>query len=134
MTMSEATAPTSPALEAPTIPPVTVKLLLARINARLALLRSWLSHDHRDEPFWWARRMTASAAQRERLALKPLANLFHIERATRRSRLHGTQFKSLDEQRAWLDGEHHFGCQTRELVGLPSHIFNLQLLRGAISS
>jgi len=76
---------------------------LARINHRIVLLRTWLSHDHGDEPFWWARRTTAPRSQRERHELRPLANLLHIERATARGRLHGKQFETLEHQRAWLD-------------------------------
>lgn len=92
---TESTAPASEPL-------LDTKLLLSRVNARLALLRGWLSHDHLDEPWWWARRTTAPNAQRERLALRPLANLLHVERATSRRRLHGTRFSNLDTQAAWL--------------------------------
>lgn len=83
-------------------PLLDTKLVLARINARLALLRTWLSHDHRDEPTWWARRTTPPQLQREQLHLRPLAHLLHVERATSHGRLHGTQFKNLDEQATWL--------------------------------
>jgi hypothetical protein len=69
---------------------------------RIALLRSWLSHRHDDEPFWWARQLTAPRAQADRERLRVLANLLHVERATDRNRLHGTRFATLDEQRAWL--------------------------------
>ena len=79
-----------------------VKLVLARVNARLGLLRGWLSHDHLDEPTWWARRTTAPQVQRERLHLRSYANLLHVERATPRGRLHGTRFKDLAEQAKWL--------------------------------
>lgn len=79
------------------------RVLLARINARLALLREWLSHHHGDEPYWWARQTTPAAAQRERLFLRPTATQLHVERATSRGRIHGTWFASLDEQRAWLE-------------------------------
>ncbi|HEY6038551.1 MAG TPA: hypothetical protein VIV58_29920 [Kofleriaceae bacterium] len=66
------------------------------------LLRGWLSHDHGDEPYWWARRTTAPRCQQERHLLRPLANLLHVERATSRGRLHGGQFETLEAQRAWL--------------------------------
>jgi hypothetical protein len=89
-------------LESP-VPALDTKTVLARINERIVLLRTWLSHDHRDEPYWWARRMTAALAQRERHQLRPIANLLHVERATARHRRHGTQFASVEEQRAWLE-------------------------------
>jgi hypothetical protein len=75
---------------------------LARINHRLALLRAWLSHDHQDEPFWWARRMTAPTAQRERLLLQRSAHLMHVERAASRGRIHCAAFADLEAERAWL--------------------------------
>lgn len=86
-------------MDNPTLDP---KTLLAHVNARLAMLRGWLSHDHRDEPYWWARRTTAPRVQVERLALRWIANLLHVERAAARGRIHGTRFATLDEQRAWL--------------------------------
>lgn len=79
------------------------RVLLARTNARLALLREWLSHHHGDEPYWWARRTTPAAVQRERLQLRPLATRLHVGRATARGRIHGTWFQTLDEQKAWLE-------------------------------
>lgn len=94
--------------------PLSTKLVLARINARLALLRSWLSHDHTDEPYWWARRTTVPAIQRERLALRPIANLLHVERATSRGRIHSAQFETLDEQRAYLAERERTLLQLRE--------------------
>ena len=75
---------------------------LARLDHRLALLRTWLSHDHGDEPFWWARRTTAPAAQRERLSLQRYAHLIHVERAASRGRIHCAAFETLDGERAWL--------------------------------
>ena len=93
--MTDALVSTPPTLE--------IKTLLARINERIVLLRTWLSHDHGDEPYWWARRISAPRAQQERHALRPFANLLHVERATSRGRLHGNQFATLEEQRAWLD-------------------------------
>jgi hypothetical protein len=79
-----------------------IKTLLARINQRLVMMRIWLSHDHGDEPYWWARNTTAPRLQQERQTWRAYANLIHVERATSRGRLHGTRFKNLDEQRAWL--------------------------------
>ena len=95
--MDNATAP------APVPEPIDqLRASLARINHRLALLRGWLSHDHGDEPFWWARRTTAPAAQRERLALQRHAHLMHVERATAHGRIHCAAFETLEAQRAWL--------------------------------
>ena len=101
------------AAEQPT-PALDAKTLLARINQRIALLRSWISHDHLDEPFWWARAITAPNAQRERQRLRGYAHLLHVERATSRGRLHGTQFATLDDQRAWL--------AKHETTGLPCDV------------
>lgn len=100
-------------------PILTTKLLLARVNQRIALLRGWLSHDHHDEPYWWARELTAPRAQVERMQLRSIANLLHVERATRRGRLHGTHFANIDEQRAWLERNAHLGCTARSLLHLP---------------
>lgn len=88
---------------------------LARINHRLALLRGWLSHDHGDEPFWWARRTTAPAAQRERGVLQSYAHLMHVERAAAHRRIHCTAFETLDAQRAWL--AEHEGALARLRAG-----------------
>lgn len=109
--------------------PLDTKSLLARINARLALLRSWLSHDHHDEPFWWARKLSVQAAQAERIVLKQVANLLHVERATARGRLHGTWFSNLDEQRAWLAKHERRSCRTAAAhAGLPDDA-TLEMLR-----
>ena len=94
-----------------TAPVVETKLVLARINERIVLLRTWLSHAHDDEPYWWARRTTAPKCQRERHVLRPVANLLHVARAMSRGRLHGKQFETLEAQRAWLD--QHAGMLTR---------------------
>ncbi|HUJ57017.1 MAG TPA: hypothetical protein VLX92_00835 [Kofleriaceae bacterium] len=83
-------------------PALDLVIPLVRLNHRLALLRGWLSHDHGDEPYWWARRITAPRAQQEREALRRVAHLIHVARATSRGRRHGTRLASLDEQRAWL--------------------------------
>ena len=94
---------TTEALE--TVPALDTKTLLSRINARLTLLRAWLSHDHCDEPFWWARKTRAAHAQREREVLRQIANVLHVERATRRGRIHGHAFETLDAQKVWLERE-----------------------------
>ena len=86
----------------PESPPDQLLASLARVNHRLALLRAWLSHDHHDEPFWWARRTTAPAAQRERAGLQHLAHLMHVARAASRGRMHCAQLSDLDAQAAWL--------------------------------
>ena len=109
--------------------PLDTRSLLARINARLALLRSWLSHDHHDEPFWWARKLTVQAAQAERIVLKQVANLLHVERATTRGRIHGTWFSNLDEQRAWLANHERRSCRAAAAhAGLPEDA-TLEMLR-----
>jgi len=94
--------------------PLDIKTLLARVNQRIALLRAWISHDHGDEPYWWARRTTASAAQAERQAHRLVADLIHVERATSRGRVHGTRFATLEEQRAWLDARERTLSALRE--------------------
>jgi hypothetical protein len=43
-------------------------------------------------------------------------------------------FKSLDEQRAYVEAEHYFPSATRELIGLPSQVINFRLLRGGTSA
>jgi hypothetical protein len=119
MTMDSAAASDTLALDART--------LLARINQRIALVRGWLSHDHGDEPYWWARSTTAPRAQCEREALRRVADLVHVERATVRGRIHGSRFPSLDAQRAWLDQQldRHWPA---DLLRLPRYA-NLTLLR-----
>ncbi|MEO8552944.1 MAG: hypothetical protein ABI678_23370 [Kofleriaceae bacterium] len=118
--MTEALAPTLPALD-----PIT---LLARINHRLALLRTWLSHDHGDEPYWWARRTTAPRTQRERVALRALANLLHVERATCRGKIHSSRFPTLEAQRSWLASNEGNYLGASELTQLPSYA-TLEMLR-----
>lgn len=99
--------------------------LLARVNRRIALLREWLSHDHGDQPYWWARQCTASVAQRERAALRCVAHLLHVERAHARGRIHCQRLPDLESQRAWLaEREHRKGL----LVGVPRDA-TLALLR-----
>jgi hypothetical protein len=96
MTTTESTDAPEPVL-------LDTKQLLARLNARLALLREWLSHDHGDTPWWWARERTVPSVQRERIWLRDWANALHIERACARGRLRSPQFANLDEQQAWLE-------------------------------
>jgi hypothetical protein len=84
------------------VPALDTKTLLARINERIAMLRSWISHDHRDEPFWWARDTTPPRAQSDRQRWRFYAHLIHVERANARGRLHSTRFASLEEQASWL--------------------------------
>jgi hypothetical protein len=114
---------------APTASHLDIKTLLARINQRVALLRAWLSHDHSDETYWWARRTTAPRAQREREVLRQVANLLHVERAASRGRVHGTRFATIDEQRSWLEQHVERTCPTAaEFAQLPSYA-TLTLLR-----
>jgi len=119
--MDSAPAPITVALD--------IKTLLSRINERIALLRTWLSHDHHDEPYWWARRTTAPRAQSERDVLRRVANLFHVERAMICGRLHGTRFENLDAQRVWLRQHENAVCPAAaEYARLPSYA-TLALLR-----
>jgi hypothetical protein len=78
------------------------RAVLRRLDPRIAALRRLLAHDHGDEAFWARHGTTAPAAQRERVNLRFVANLLHVERATHRGRIHGTRFATLDEQRTWL--------------------------------
>ena len=89
--------------------------VLARLNARISLLRSWISHHHHDEPYWWARQTTAPRAQADRHRLRWYADLLHVERATRRKRIHGTHFESIEAQRAYVD--QHASVLARMLAG-----------------
>jgi len=114
-------------------PSLDTKTLLARVNARLTLLRTWLSHDHHDEPYWWARRMTVPQAQRERLTLRWLANVLHIERATAHGRIHGTQFETVDAQRAVLQQLENRTCTViGALAGVPRDATLAQLRCGQL--
>lgn len=109
------------------VKPLAIDLLLARIDHRIVLLRRWLRHDHRDEPYWWARGLTAKQAQSERAYLRMVANLLRVDRANTRDRCHN--FASLDEQRAWLAVFEHRRCPpTAALLRLPPHA-TLALLR-----
>src|SRR5262249_24478713 len=87
---------------APSPAPLTVTTVLARFNAELARFREWLAHDHRDDAFWSARATDAPRIQRARYRLRETAHLLHVERATRRGRIHGTQFVTFAAQQAWL--------------------------------
>ncbi len=78
------------------------KALLARVNDELVALRRALGHDHGDDAFWAAQRTLASRAQSMRHHLRWLANLLHVERANVHGHVHGNQFASLADQRAWL--------------------------------
>jgi hypothetical protein len=114
--------------------PLDATTLLRRIDRRIALLRAWLSHDHRDEPYWWARRLDAPDAQRERALLRIVANLLHVERATQRGRLHGTRFASLDDQRAWLASWEHRRCATAAaFAGVPADATLARLRAGELT-
>jgi hypothetical protein len=125
MTMDSALATATPSLD--------IGTLLARVNQRIALLRTWISHDHGDQPYWWARRTTASRAQAERAALRHVADALHIERATARGRIHGTRFASLDEQRALIAKLEHGRCVLRaSLLGLPDGATLAQLREGKL--
>lgn len=77
------------------------KLILDRLNARIRLVRGWLSHDHRDDAFWTAHATSAPDAQRERATLRYQANLVHVARAHARGRTHG-RFATVELQAAWL--------------------------------
>lgn len=128
MTVDNALAP-SPA----PAPSLSTKILLARVNHRLVLLRTWLSHDHDDEPYWWARKITVRAAQLERRKLRSLANLLHVERATRRGRIHGTWFATLDEQHAWIQAhENEWNLDGFAYVGIPANATLLKLREGTL--
>jgi len=126
--MSEALAQATPEPA-----PLDTRTLLTRINQRLALLRTWLSHDHGDAPYWWARRTTASRLQTERLALRRVANLLHVERAAARRRIHGRQFETLDAQAAWL-AEAAEWLWPHELLQLPAHARLAVLRAGGLAS
>ena len=114
---------------APTTSPLDIKTLLARINQRITLLRTWLSHDHGDEPYWWARRTTAPRAQHERDVLRQVANLLHVERATSRGRVHGTRFATIDAQRTWLAQHADHTCSTAAGFAQVPYYATLTLLR-----
>ena len=109
------------ALANPT-PALDIKTLLARIDQRIALLRTWMSHDHGDEPYWWARHTNASRVQSERAVLRRVADLLHVERASSCGRIHGTRFTDLEAQHAWLRHHQHRVCATAaQYAGVPSY-------------
>jgi len=111
--------------------PLDIKTLLTRINTRITLLRTWMSHDHGDEPYWWARRTRASLVQYERGVLRAIANLLHVERATQRGRIHGTRFATLDDQRAWLAAEES-SFWPSAVLGTPSNASLVSLREGKL--
>ena len=114
--------------------PLDAKTLLGRVNARIALLRAWLSHHHGDEPYWWARRTTAARVQRERAFLREIANILHVERAHIRGRIHGTRFETLDAQRDWLDSQLYRWCgEAAGYAGLPEQATLHALREGKLS-
>jgi hypothetical protein len=115
--------------------PLDTRTLLARINQRIALLRAWLSHDHRDAPYWWARMVLQNArdAQAERQWLRVAADLLHVERATARGKIHGTRFATLEAQRAWLASMENRACSSvSRHAGLPSHATLAKLRAGEL--
>jgi hypothetical protein len=110
-----------------------IKTLLTRINTRIALLRTWMSHDHGDEPYWWARRTRANLVQYERGVLRAIANLLHVERATQRGRIHGTRFATLDDQRAWIAAEENsYWPSAEKFLGTPSYASLVSLREGKL--
>ena len=110
-----------------------LQTLLTRINTRISLLRSWMSHDHGDEPYWWARRTRAALVQQERTALRVIANLLHVERATGRGRIHSTRFATLDDQRAWLATEENRSwASAHTYLGTPSYATLVGLREGKL--
>jgi len=113
--------------------PLDIKTLLTRINTRIALLRTWMSHDHGDEPYWWARRTRANLVQYERRVLRAIANLLHVERASQRGRIHGTRFATLDDQRAWIAVEEGRAWPSAEkFLGTPSYASLVSLREGKL--
>jgi hypothetical protein len=124
--MENAAADTAPS-------PLDAKTLLKRIDRRIALLRGWISHDHRDEPTWWARQTTAAEAQRERAILRLVADLLHVERATQRGRIHGTRFATLEEQRTWIAAMETRRCAVAaRYAGLPGEATLVLLREGTL--
>jgi hypothetical protein len=113
--------------------PLDIKTLLTRINTRIALLRTWMSHDHGDEPYWWARRTRANLVQYERGVLRAIANLLHVERATQRGRILVTRFATLDEQRAWIAAEEErYWPSAEKFLGTPSYASLVSLREGKL--
>jgi hypothetical protein len=128
------TTEAAPVVTAVTSQVLDARTLLVRVNARIAALREWLSHDHRDEPYWWARKTKAPAAQREREFLRQIANLLHVERAHARGRVHGTHFASLDAQATWLDAQLYRSCvEAAVYAGLRSDATLLHLRERKLS-
>ena len=79
---------------------VDARTLLAWLAARIRVLKQQRRHRHDDSAWWDERGTSAREVQRERDTLRQVANLLHVDRATRRGHRHG--FATLDEQREWL--------------------------------
>lgn len=111
---------------------LTVKIILARINLRIATLRRALGHRHDDEPWWLERGHTVREAQSERAVLRMVANLLHTERACSRGRIHGS-FATLDDQRAWLVTMERRTCtRAARFAGVPAET-TLASLRAGVA-
>ncbi len=74
---------------------IDVKQLIRRCNAAIIERKRMLRRPHDED---------TPALQRLLRRLQWVATLLHVFQATRRGRLHGRMFESLDEQRAWLAG------------------------------
>lgn len=111
---------------------LTVTSVLSLTNLRLVDLRRALGHRHDDELWWQARGQRASEAQADRCALRQLANLLHVERASARGRIHGA-FATLEEQRAWLEamGDRRW-ARAAALVGISVDLTLARLRAGAV--
>jgi hypothetical protein len=70
-----------------------VRPLIHQCNAAIVALKRTLRRPHDD---------TAPAVQRRLHRLRSVATVLHVHQATRRARLHGGLFDSLDAQRDWL--------------------------------
>jgi hypothetical protein len=113
--------------------PLDARTLLARIDRRIVELRRALGHAHADEAYWEAFGISAPRAQSQRAYLRVVADLLHVERATRRGRVHGTRFATLDDQRAWLARyENLTCCRTAKDLGLPGDATLARLRAGEL--
>jgi hypothetical protein len=108
--------------------------LLLRVDRTIRRYRVALGRDHGDADAWLAFGMAASEAQFWRHALRGLANLLHVERATARGRLHGTRFATVDEQRAWLASVAEHRWRAARAVGLPDDATLARLRAGMIAT
>ncbi|MFN0252102.1 MAG: hypothetical protein ACKV2T_34825 [Kofleriaceae bacterium] len=93
-------APATDGLASGRVRVLDVRSLLAWTNARIVVVKQLRGHRHDDDAWWEERQTTAREVQRERETLRQVANLLHVERATKRGKLHG--FATLDEQYKWL--------------------------------